>query len=330
MKSRFCHGIIPAIILALTIPVALSLEYMAKPAVSAALMFTVSVATGVESMVGDANAGESADTPEHTVAVAGSSPVVETKTYAGIPFVTLPGGTFQMGDIQNYDQYSREKPVHDVSITGFEMSMYEVTQAQYQSVTGSNTSSFIGENNPIENVSWHDAMIFTNKMSEMAGLERCYNERTWACDYEANGFRLPTEAEWEYACRAGTQTKYNTGNDLSGDGRTSIDLDSAGWYWINWGDANRTTHAAGEKIPNAWGLYDMHGNVWEWCNDWYDKDYFGSSPPSDPTGPTSGSYRVIRGGGMDNVARDCRSATRDRRDPSKEYMYLGIRVVRRP
>ena len=292
----------------------------------------VSVIMGAEFKDEGTSGSESVEASVYFVPAAGSSLDGETKIYNGITFVTIPGGTFQMGNIQNDNQYTREEPTHDVSISGFEMSIYEVTQEQYQSVTGSNPSGDygVGADYPVYNVSWFDAMKFCNKMSDAADLDRCYDDSTWTCDFGANGFRLPTEAEWEYACRAGTETNFHTGNDLSSDSRTSTDLDRAGWYWINWGDANRKTHTAGEKEPNAWGLYDMHGNVWEWCNDWYDKDYYDSSPSADPTGPTSGSYPVTRGGGWDNIARECRSSIRDRRHPSGTYYYLGFRVVRRP
>ncbi|MFC1607140.1 SUMF1/EgtB/PvdO family nonheme iron enzyme [Candidatus Latescibacterota bacterium] len=248
-----------------------------------------------------------------------------------ITFVTIPGGTFRMGDIQNYGQRSNEKPVHDVTLSSFEMSIYEVTQGQYQSVIGTNPSYFkSGDDYPVETVSWYDAVKYCNKLSDAAGLERCYNESTWACDLSRNGFRLPTEAEWEYACRAGTETKFYTGNNLSSDGRTSTDLDTAVWYN---GNSGSKTHAVGDKEPNAWGLFDMHGNVWEWCNDWYGESYYSSSPSSDPTGPSTGSGRVARGGGWGDDALYCRSAIRYRINPTRTHDLIGVigfRVVRRP
>ncbi len=245
-------------------------------------------------------------------------------------FVSIHDGSFRMGDIQNYGQNSQEKPVHDVTISSFEMSIYEITQGQYQMVMGSNPSKNykVGENYPVEMVSWYDAVKFCNKLSDAAGLERCHNESSWSCDFSKNGFRLPTEAEWEYACRAGTETKFYTGNNLSSDARTSTDLDVAGWYD---GNSGNKTHSVGGKEPNSFGLYDMHGNVWEWCNDWYGDNYYSSSPSINPTGPSFyGLYRVIRGGGWGSYAGYCRSAYRDRNGPAYTSYRMGFRVVRRP
>ena len=238
-----------------------------------------------------------------------------------ITFVTITGGSFRMGDISG-DGGSKERPVHTVSITGFEMSTCEIIQEQYEDIIGSNPSDFSGTKLPVEYVTWYDAVKYCNELSDAAGLTHCYNESTWACDFTANGFRLPTEAEWEFACRAGTETKYYTGSSDS-------DLGRGGWYFNNWGDANRKTHQAGEKEANAWGLYDMHGNVWEWCNDWHSIGYYDSSPSADPVGPTSGSSRVKRGGGWNSKASDCRSANRFGNPPSIRSNILGFRVVRK-
>lgn len=141
-------------------------------------------------------------------------------------------------------------------------------------------------------------MKFCNKLSDAEGLERCYNESTWACDFGKNGFRLPTEAEWEYACRAGTETNFYTGNTINSDGYTSTDLDRAGWYWYNLGQANNKAHVVGAKEPNNFGLYDMHGNVWEWCLDWYGSYQSGSV--TNPTGVQTSSSRVVCGGSWYN------------------------------
>ena len=253
---------------------------------------------------------------------------VDTTVINNITLVTIPGGTFRMGDIQNYGRYSDEKPVHTVTISTFDMSIYEITQGQYQSVMGSNPSKYygVGENYPVYWVSWYNAVKYCNALSVSAGLDRCYNESTWACDFSKNGFRLPTEAEWEYACRGGTETKFNTGNNLSSDGKTSTDLDRAGWYWNNWGEANNKTHVVGDKEPNAWGLYDMHGSVWEWCNDRY--GVYPLESVTNPTGPSTGSGRVMRGGSLGSIAWICRSAYRD--SHAGRFYNLGFRVVRRP
>ncbi|MFC1509175.1 SUMF1/EgtB/PvdO family nonheme iron enzyme [Candidatus Omnitrophota bacterium] len=251
----------------------------------------------------------------------------ETNIYNGITFVTIPGGTFRMGDIQNYNQYDYEKPVHDVTISGFEMSIYEITQGQYRAVIGSNPSHFSGSDDlPVEQVSWYDAVKFCNRLSEQMGYEKCYDESSWACDFSKNGFRLPTEAEWEYACRAGTETYFYSGNNLSSNGRTSTDLDKAGWYDGNSGNKN---HPVGQKEPNAFGLYDMHGNMWEWCNDWWIRVYTSDSV-TNPVEPLSGSYPVLRGGSWGNYAMYCRSAFRNRGTPTDTDIYIGFRVVRSP
>ena len=172
---------------------------------------------------------------------------------------------------------------------------------------GTNPSNFyfLGPQNPVENVSWTDAVEFCRKLSAMPA------EKT-----AGHVYRLPTEAEWEYACRSGTTTAYGFGDDASR-------LGDYGWFD---GNSDSSTHPVGEKKPNAWGLYDMHGNVWEWCQDWYGDYPSGSA--TDPTGATSGSYRVIRGGSWSNDARYCRSAYRSWRTPEARYNNLGFRVLR--
>ena len=241
---------------------------------------------------------------------------IKTEVVQGIAFVSIPGGTFQMG------QSGVAVPVHQVTVSAFQMGRYEITQAQYQAVVGSNPSSFTGDlNRPVETVSWYDAVTYCNKLSEAAGLQPCYNSTTWACDFTKNGYRLPTGAEWECACRAGTTTNYYTG-DLESD------LTIAGWYS---GNSGGTTHTVGGKQANAFGLYDMHGNVWEWCNDWWGS--YGSGNATDPQGPSSGSDRVVRGGGwriaLGVGGQDCVSAFRTNIPPDHKYDLLGFRVVRR-
>jgi formylglycine-generating enzyme required for sulfatase activity len=181
------------------------------------------------------------------------------------------------------------------------MGKYEVTQAQWERVMGSNPSRFTsaGASAPVEQVSWDDCQEFVRKVNTLV---------------PGGAFRLPTEAEWEYACRAGTTGPY-AGN-----------LDDLGWYG---GNSENTTHAVGRKKANAWNLYDMHGNVWEWCSDWFGEQY-PSWGVTDPAGPGSGSGRVCRGGGWINDARFCRSAGRSRNVPGIRYYYLGLRLARSP
>ena len=243
----------------------------------------------------------------------------------GIKMVTIPAGSFQMGS----DNASTLRPVHTVTLEAFQMSVTEIIQAQYLAVMGNNPSYFTDNDDlPVERADWFNAVSFCNRLSRLAGLDSCYQatdeldyfgNKNQVCDYSKNGYRLPTEAEWEYACRAGTTTNYNTGDSES-------DLDRAGWYRNNCG---HKTHQVAQKEPNAWGLYDMHGNVWEWTNDWYYQNYNNSSG-SNPTGPKCGHDRVLRGGSWPDNAGYCRSANRCMIRPSYRNFGIGFRIVRRP
>ena len=211
-------------------------------------------------------------------------------------FVQLPAGEFLMGTETGS---AAEKPAHRVRISApFEMGKYEVTQGQWEAVLGNRPSYFGGDNRPVEQVSWYDVQEFIGRLN---ALEDGYT------------YRLPTEAEWEYACRAGS-----TG-DYAGK------LDQVAWYDEN---SQQMTHAVGTKQPNAWGLYDMHGNVFEWCQDYYDAGYYAQSPGVDPQGPEAGSFRVKRGGGWMFSAAFARSAARDLFAPSYRFNYVGFRLVR--
>jgi acetoin utilization deacetylase AcuC-like enzyme len=174
----------------------------------------------------------------------------------------------------------------------------------------------------LEQVNWTDAALYCNDRSIAEGLEPCYDEQTWECNFDANGYRLPTEAEWEYACRAGTTTQYNFGNDPRA-------LGDHAWFAENSGSR---TQPVGQKKPNRWGLFDMHGNVAEWCNDWYRADYYAEGPERNPRGPATGTERVIRGGAWNSSAESCRSSYRAS-DPSLDDTCLandaiGFRCVR--
>ncbi len=248
----------------------------------------------------------------------------------------IPAGTFRMGNITDHpDGDSIEIPVHDVTITRpFLMSRTEVTQETYQAVMGSNPSWFKGPDLPVELVTWYEAVEFCNELSRLEGLDTCYSgsAANIVCDFTARGYRLPTEAEWEYACRAGTETDFYTGNMTVANGLDPA-LDRAGWYYDNSSSpAHRgSTHPVGEKEPNAFGLYDMHGNALEWCWDWYADEYYASSPAHDPRGPASGNARVFRSGSFDLSAKSCRSASRVSLDPdlrSNGRYFGGFRVVR--
>lgn len=222
----------------------------------------------------------------------------------GIEMVFVEGGTFKMGATseQGSDADSDEKPVHSVTVSNFYIGKYEVTQAQWKAVMGDNPSSFQGDNLPVENVSWDDIQEFIKKLNQLTGKT----------------YRLPTEAEWEYAARGGKMSK---GYKYAG----SNNISDVAWYTNN---SSSHTHPVGQKQPNELGLYDMSGNVWEWCQDWYGN--YNSSSQTNPTGPASGSYRVLRGGSWGYIAGDCRGSYRYRYNPSNRSYDYGFRLVLLP
>ena len=225
-------------------------------------------------------------------------PVVNS---VGMVLVPIPAGEFQMGSPESEKGRRPRETQHLVKITkAFYLGAYEVTQEQYGKVMGKNPSVSKGENKPVENVSWNDAIDFCGKLSKQEGVE----------------YRLPTEAEWEYACRAGTTTAYSFGDDDS-------QLKKYAWYSFN----SNGTHAVGQKLPNAWGLYDMHGNVWEWCQDWYG-DYGNEKVVIDPIGAASGKCRVLRGGAFHFQPGGVRSASRGIYLPAYRVDDIGFRLAR--
>jgi len=233
-------------------------------------------------------------------------------------FVLVEGGTFSMG---SDDGRSDERPIHLTSVSGFYIGKTEVTQGLWESVMGINPSGFEGAKRPVETVNWNDVVEFCNKLSEMEGLQKAYSGsgENITCDFNSEGYRLPTEAEWEYAARGGNQSK---GYQYSG----SNDIDSVGWY--RYETSGLTTHDAGTKSPNELGIYDMTGNIMEWCWDWYGEDYYSSSPGTNPRGPLNGSFRVYRGGSWRGVAESCRVAYRSRNSLGLRSPSLGFRLVR--
>jgi formylglycine-generating enzyme required for sulfatase activity len=187
----------------------------------------------------------------------------------------------------------------------FEIGVHEVTRQQFMQLMGTTTSGIKGPGHPAENVSWKDAAEYCRKLSQLA-------------EEKAAGhmYRLPTEAEWEYACRAGTETAFSFGDNEER-------LSKFAWHDAN---ARNTTHPVGQLLPNAWGLYDMHGNVWEWCSDWHGEYPIGAV--TDPIGPAAGTYRVCKGGSFDFTAWSCRSSNRYGNTPVSQVADLGFRVVR--
>jgi len=240
------------------------------------------------------------------------------KTKSGPEMVLLPGGTFTMGDDKEPDATP-----HEVVLRSFYVDKRLVTQAEYQRVMGKNPSRWKADENPVEQVRWSDAVRYCNARSRLDGLDPCYDLQTWECNFDANGYRLPTEAEWEYACRAGANTAYSFGNSPS-------QLKDYAWFKDNSGSR---PHPVGQKRPNPWGLYDMHGNVWEWCNDFYKVDYYQDSPQENPKGPKAGETKVVRGGAWKFSADSCRSGYRYNEDPGYVdacfgYDIYGFRCVK--
>jgi acetoin utilization deacetylase AcuC-like enzyme/formylglycine-generating enzyme required for sulfatase activity len=242
------------------------------------------------------------------------------RTKMGIEMALVPAGTFSMGDAAGEDD---EQPLRRVQVAAFYMDACEVTQASFQAIMGSNPAKVLGPERPVERVSWVAAVQYCNMRSAREGLKACYDLKTFRCDFSADGYRLPTEAEWEYACRAGTASRWSFGNEPAELGK---------YAWFK-GNSGKTTHPVRQKLPNAWGLYDMYGNVAEWCNDFYGEHYDAADGP-DPRGPAAGSERVLRGGSWATPAEACRSAARHNEAPQfadacfgrEQY---GFRCVRR-
>jgi formylglycine-generating enzyme required for sulfatase activity len=235
----------------------------------------------------------------------------------GIEMILVKGGTFTMGcTSEQSDCDNDEKPTHQVTLSDFYIGKYEVTQKQWKEIMGNNPSKFTGcDNCPVEQVSWNDIQDFIKKLNQKTGKR----------------YRLPTEAEWEYAARGGASTgSASTGSASTGSatGATkyagSNNVDIVAWYS---GNSNSKTHPVGQKQPNELGIYDMSGNVWEWCADWYDEGYYNNSPRNNPRGPTKGDYRVLRGGSWFLNYWYCRVANRNNGYPDYRYFNSGFRLA---
>ena len=220
----------------------------------------------------------------------------------GVAFTMMPveGGTFMMGaTAEQINADSDEKPAHQVTLSSYYIGQTEVTQELWEAVMGSNPSYLKGDKLPVDVVSWNDCQTFIQKLNQLTGKK----------------FRLPTEAEWEFAARGGNK---RMGYQYSG----SNDIDEVAWYSSN---SDNKTHPVASKQPNELGIYDMSGNVWEWCSDWYGG--YSSEAQTNPTGPTSGSYRVFRGGSWRSGAASCRTANRNDDAPTGSSNYLGLRLA---
>ena len=272
-----------------------------------------------------------------------------------IDMVWIPAGSFTMGSPTSEPGHSSEETQHHVTLTkGFYMGKYQVTQGQYQAVMGSNPSNFktpvtpetSTANRPVEQVSWYDAIVFCNKLSMQEGLTPAYsiNSSTNPADWGtvptginatwnaavivagSTGYRLPTEAQWEYACRAGTTTAFNWGTDYIDDSKANYNASYVDTNNTGAGTYLQRTKEVGSYDPNAWDLYDMHGNVWEWCWDWYGS--YSSGMQTDPTGAVSGDRRMVRGGAWDYFGQYARSAYRSSCSPFYRDGYIGFRLAR--
>ena len=223
----------------------------------------------------------------------------------GMELVLIPAGSFRMGGDKKLEQAEdHETPRHIVKISKtFYMGKYEVTQSQWSEIMNNNPSEFKEDIRPVERVSWNDVQEFIQKLNNKE---------------ETNKYRLPTEAEWEYAARADTESTYC----FSGDIKT---LSQYAWYRKNSADK---THPIGQLKPNAWDLYDVHGNVHEWCQDWFDRNYYSQSPSNLPLGPSSGLAKVLRGGDWGSEDWYCRCASRSLSSPDRRSNRLGFRLVR--
>ena len=248
-------------------------------------------------------------------------------TKSGVEMLHVPAGSFEMGSAGGQ---ADEGPVHRVRVDAFLMDKYEVTQDQFRRLEISDPSHFKGPRRPVEHATFAEVVEFCNERSLADGLKPCYqfdaDGRVSHCDFDADGYRLPTEAEWEYACRAGTD-----GERFFGGGAERV-LGRYAWYA---GNSGKQTHPVGGKQPNAWGLHDMYGNVAEWCNDYYAPDYYKTSETENPCGPGRTRLRVVRGGAWNSSPDWCRSTARGGENPRVHDVCftpdsLGFRCVRKP
>jgi formylglycine-generating enzyme required for sulfatase activity len=267
-----------------------------------------------------ANSAES----KANVKVSETTPITFTEPSAGIEMVYVKGGCYLMGD--NYGDgvdengdlagTSVEKPVHEVCVNDFYMGKFEVTQGQWKSIMGSNPSSESAcksDNCPVDNISWNDIKNFLNKINSKNG---------------GSTYRLPTEAEWEYAARSGGKIeRYSGGNDIES---VSWFDGNSGYKTVQDNPNKELSHPVGKKTPNGLGIYDMSGNVWEMTNDWYESEYYSKSPRNNPTGPTSGTERVKRGGCATGWPVNSRASRRSSYDPDTPNWLNGFRLVRIP
>lgn len=251
--------------------------------------------------------------------------------------ILINGGTYLMGSPETEMQRETDEVQHEVTVSDFYIGRYEVTQKEYEEVMGENPSNFEGENLPVENVTWYEAIEYCNKLSEKEGLTPVYtiDGENVSWDRSVNGYRLPTEAEWEYAARAGTTTPFNTENSISDEeanyyGHYPYGIEENYFTQENLetepGEYRQTTVEVNSFSPNKWGLYNIHGNVAEWCFDYYGA--YDLENTDNPSGSTTGTLRVNRGGGWNDYAKHLRCAYRASTTPDQKMSNIGFRVVR--
>jgi formylglycine-generating enzyme required for sulfatase activity len=262
------------------------------------------------SLPSTAPATQSSTSPAAEASSQPAGPALDLGNNVAMKLVLIPSGTFMMGSPEDeQDRQDDEGPRHQVTITKpFYIGMYAVTQEQYELIMRDNPSRFRGPQNPVETTSWDEATAFCSKLSQKTGKK----------------IHLPTEAQWEYACRAGTTARFSFGDDEAALKDSDAAINGYAWCGCN---SDSKTHPIGQKKPNPWGLYDMHGNVWQWCSDWYADSYI-NAKSEDPKGPDSGRGRVLRGGSWCLKRQICRSAFRAVADPGGRVNgFAGFRVV---
>jgi len=268
------------------------------------MVLTITLGVGVKTTCTITEVQATKPTPDTQPTSAGNKPWTDPTT--GMEFEWVPGGCFAMGSPESEQDRANDEGVHEVCVGGLWVGKYEVTQGEWVKVTGSNPSYYkkMGDRYPVEMVSWADTQEYIKKLNRQSGKQ----------------YRLPTEAEWEHGCQGGaSRERYCGGNDI----------ERVAWYSKN---GDNITHAVGSKAANGYGLYDMSGNVMEWCADWYDKNYYATSPRQDPAGPPSSpdSYRVVRGGHFLRKPVAVRAAHRGSISPDGRGDGLGFRLVLPP
>ena len=243
--------------------------------------------------------------------------VLQAQSVDNRNMIFVEGGSFMMGSDEGL---FHERPSHEVSLSSFWIGKYEVTQDEWRDVMGSREQVFNGDNLPVHDVNWYDAVEYCNKLSAKEGFSLCYggDKDDIVCDWDADGYRLPTEAEWEYAVRGGNKSE---GFSYAG----SDSFEEIAWFESNTEDG---INPVGLKTPNELGLYDMHGNLAEWCWDWYNSAYYEDCPTMNPRGAESGIYRVKRGGSWNDEAIDNKVASRENMMPGNSGSTNGFRIVR--